>query len=90
MEKERLREILEELHESLGDVQELDEPTCQAMQTLTDDLQRLLSRSGSLSAADVEPVANRLPDLLLRFETEHPQITGILGRIASSLANLGI
>jgi ABC-type transporter Mla subunit MlaD len=90
MVKSELRESLAELHESLAHVDELDEETRQLMRTLTEDLQRLLGQSGELSASDVEPVSNRLHELLLRFETEHPQISGILGRLASSLANLGI
>jgi hypothetical protein len=90
MVKSQLRESLAELHESLADVDELDEETRQLMRTLTEDLQRLLGQRGELSASDVEPVSHRLHELLLRFETEHPQISGILGRLASSLANLGI
>jgi molecular chaperone GrpE (heat shock protein) len=90
MGKNQLQESLAELHESLAKIDRLDEETRQLMQRLTADLQRLLGQAGDLSAEDVEPVTNNLQELLLRFETEHPQITGILGRLASSLANLGI
>lgn len=90
MVKSQLQHSLAELHESLGHVDHLDEETRQMMRTLTDDLQRLLEQEGEWKAGDVEPVSNKLQDLLLRFETEHPQLSGILGRLASSLANLGI
>jgi hypothetical protein len=88
--KNQLQQTLAELHESLVHVDQLDDETRQLMRTLTDDLQRLLEQEGKWQAEDVEPVSNKLQDLLLRFETEHPQISGILGRLASSLANLGI
>jgi ABC-type transporter Mla subunit MlaD len=88
--KNQLQQALSELHDSLAHVDQLDDETRQLMQTLTDDLQRLLQHEGDWVAEDVEPVSNKLQDLLLRFETEHPQVSGILGRIASSLANVGI
>jgi len=90
MVKNQLQSSLAELHESLSKVDELDDETRQLMLSLANDLQRLLGREGDLSPADVAPVSNDLQELLLRFETEHPQISGILGRMASSLANLGI
>jgi hypothetical protein len=88
--KSQLQQTLAELRASLGHVDHLDDETRQLMRTLTDDLQRLLEHEGEWEAEDVEPVSHTLQDLLLRFETEHPQISGILGRMASSLANLGI
>ena len=90
MPKHQLQDLLQELHRSLKSTDELDDETRQAVQSLTEDLQRLLKRDGEISADDVEPVSGNLQELLLQFETEHPQITGILGRLASSLANLGI
>jgi hypothetical protein len=90
MVKNQLRETLSELHDSLANSGPLDEETKRLMQTLIADLQRLVGQPGDLSASDVEPVTSDLHELLLRFETEHPQISGILGRLASSLANLGI
>jgi hypothetical protein len=90
MVKSQLRESLNELHDSLRNAGPLDEETKRQMQTLIADLQRLVGQPGELSSSDVEPVSGNLQELLLHFETEHPQISGILGRLASSLANLGI
>jgi hypothetical protein len=90
MVKHELRQTLQELHETLAGAGPLDDETRRLMQTVVADLQRLAGQPGELSAADVEPVSGDLQELLLKFETEHPQISGILGRLASSLANLGI
>jgi len=90
MEKQRLRDTLRELQDSLRDSQPLDPEARELVEQLATDLQQLLRVEGKPTSQALEPVATSLHELLLRFETEHPQITGILGRIASSLANLGI
>ena len=68
----------------------LDDQTRELLQSLTGQLQRLLQQEAGLSPEDVRPVHHDLKQLLLRFETEHPQLTAILGRIADGLANVGI
>lgn len=90
MEKKRLQGTLQELHESLQGTPEIDEKTRSLLQDLTDDIQRLLKHEDDPNPDDVNSVSNDLKELLLRFETEHPQLTGVLGRIADGLANLGI
>jgi hypothetical protein len=90
MEKQRLQETLAELHESLTGVERLDQETRELVETVVDDLQRLVQQDGEVSSVEVQPVTHNLQELLLRFETEHPQLTGIINRIAGSLANLGI
>lgn len=90
MDKERLEATLQELYETLATAGPIDDRTRQLLQSVTAELQRLLQQETDLSAADVSPVHRDLKELLLRFETEHPQFTSILGRIADGLANLGI
>ncbi len=90
MVKKSLQEALTELQATLGDVERVDEETRTMVESLTDDLNRLLGSDAELSAQEVQPVSNRLQELLLRFETQHPQVTGILGRLADILSNVGI
>lgn len=89
MEKKQLNETLQELHTSLSQVEELDESTREAMRALTADLERILGES-SPSSDDLQTARDHLQAMLLRFETDHPQLTGILGRVANALANIGI
>lgn len=89
MEKKRLQGTLEELHETLQDTQQIDEATRGLLLDLTTDIQRLLKQDEA-SPDDVHSISSNLKELLLKFETEHPQLTGVLGRIADGLANLGI
>lgn len=90
MDKAELRATLEQLHQNLGDIEPIDDETRQLVVTLTADLHRLLQHSGDLSSAETAPLSEQLRSLVLRFETDHPQLTGLMGRMADSLANLGI
>ncbi len=90
MQRKQLQDTLVELRETLGGMDRIDESTRQSLHVLVDDLQGLLQQEDGPSRDDIHPVKRDLKDLLLRFETEHPQLTSILGRIADGLANLGI
>ena len=90
MEKKQLQATLQELRDALTDAEPIDEQTRELLHSLTGQLQRLLQQEARLSPEDVRPVDRDVKELLLRFETEHPQLTAILGRIADGLANVGI
>lgn len=65
---------------------------------LRDELRALADRIDALVGEEperVEPeeprdLSDRLSDLALRFEAEHPALTEVMGRLASALARLGI
>lgn len=85
-----LRAKLIELHESLQQVGSLDDDARQLLATVAEDLHRLAIQPTTPSAEQISPVSTQLSDLVLRFESNHPQVTALLGRITESLANLGI
>ncbi len=90
MEKKRLQATLQELQDALPGTGPIDDSTRALLQSVTEELNRLLHQEEQLSAEDLGPVDRDLKALLLRFETQHPQLTSILGRIADGLANVGI
>ena len=90
MEKKQLQANLRELGDTLAQSGQIDDQTRELLQSVTSELQRLLEQDDGLSPEAVGPVHRDLKELLLRFETEHPQLTSILGRIADGLANVGI
>lgn len=90
MARKQLQLTLEELQDALGDTEQIDDETRAMLKAVTADIQRLLDKKEAPTQQDVHSVSSELKDLLLRFESEHPQLTGILGRIADGLANLGI
>ncbi len=90
MARKQLQVTLEELHKALGGTEQIDDETRQMLKAVTSQIEQLLDEKQSPSEQDVHSVSSDLKELLLRFESEHPQLTGILGRIADGLANLGI
>ena len=90
MEKRQLQETLAALHGELSDREKLDDDTRQLLKTFADDINRFLDDSTESSAEEVEPLSEQVQDLLLKFETDHPELTAALNRVASALANLGI
>ena len=88
MEKKQLQATLQELRDALTGAEPIDDQTRELLQSVTEQLQRLLQQEKGLSQEDVHPVNRDLKELLLRFETEHPQLTSILGRIADGLEHV--
>ena len=90
MEKQPLQESLTALHDQLSQRDQIDDGTRSLLQTLAGDIDRLLDDSTENTPQDVEPVNEQVQDLVLKFETEHPELTAVLNRVASALANMGI
>ena len=80
MNQAELQKTLESLHAELNEARSVDSETRELLVTLADDIQRLSDQD--LSA--------RVSDLVLKFETDHPQLTRALNQVSAALANLGI
>ncbi len=90
MDKSELLKTLEKVHAELADAQSVDDETRQLLTSLTEDIRRLSEQTGAASAENVEPLSDQVQDLVLQFETDHPQLTTALNQVAAALANLGI
>jgi hypothetical protein len=90
MDKQRLLQTLEELHQEISQTEGVDPETLTELQQLMDDLQQKLRSGGKLSTREVEPSSSGLNDLLLKFEADHPQLSVAVGRVADALAAMGI
>ena len=90
MAEKKLAETLKQLHASLADQDQVDSETRQQLETLSQDIQRILDDTSQRDADSVEPVVNDLKGLLVKLETEHPYTAGLLNRLAEALANIGI
>jgi len=55
---------------------------------LIDDLEEQFQ--GLENAAHRATLRDRIARLIVRFESEHPSITGMLDRIVTTLANIGV
>lgn len=90
MQKQDLIAHLKELQIRLAETKDVDPETLDQLEQLTGQVEDLLDREEGLAEEEKEPVAQGLKGLLLQFETEHPQMTDTLGRIADGLARMGI
>ena len=90
MDKQQLLSTLEKLHAELAGTDHVDENKLQQLQTITDDIQQLLTQEDDVSNAQVAPVSDSIQDLLLQFEADHPNLTLALNQVAAGLSNLGI
>jgi hypothetical protein len=82
-----LAEILDELHEALESAPEIGEPGRVALRKAAEDIREALDQP---EAERSESLADQLTAAVERFEVAHPQLTGIVGRIADALSDLGI
>lgn len=90
MENKRLLDTLKQLHADLSQAQRVDSEELELMRALTQDIERVLNQRSDAAAADAEPASNRLRDLLLKFESEHPELAVAIGKVADGLAAMGI
>jgi hypothetical protein len=88
MQKDQLQGTLRRLHDELSRTEGVEPDTLARLRKISDEMQRALDESDD--AADVESSASGLKSLLLKFESEHPQMSDTIGRVADALAAMGI
>jgi hypothetical protein len=90
MEKKELQKSLAKLHGELSDQEQLDDSTRALLKKFADDINRLLDDDDESAADEIDSPSEQVQDLVLKFETDYPQLTAALNQVASALANLGI
>lgn len=89
MNKALLLEKLEQLRQELGASAVSSEMQAQ-LSALISDIENSLEEGTPITASQSEDLNADVQNLVLKFETDHPQLTGLLNQVASALANLGI
>ena len=89
MPKERLRELVNSLHQELERTPQVDAEGRELLRELTDDIETLVGHN-VLPAEHRDSASERVENAALRFEAEHPRLAGILGEIVDALGRLGI
>ena len=90
MNKNQLQKTLATLHSELGSEKKVDDETRDLLMALAHDIQRLSEQDASESMSEVEPLSEQVQDAILKFGSEHPQISRALNQVSAALANLGI
>ena len=88
MTDQKLGELLEQLHNELGNLEDVDEKGRELLRHVNADIQELLERTEG--APTDESMLQRLQDAIDHFEVEHPAITAALSQMLNSLSNAGI
>ena len=86
MSRENLRDLLSELHARLGNAQTLDADSRELLTTVSHDIERALARADN--AADSPK--QRVEELAVEFEAEHPALADVLRQLVDALAKAGI
>ena len=90
MEKDRLREDLERLHQELARSESVDAVARGLLTDVLHDIEAILEHSEPETAVADESLIDRLRETTSHFEKSHPTLTELVGRIADLLSRLGI
>jgi hypothetical protein len=90
MDKQRLLQTLAELRAEVARAESVDPETAELLESAMRDLQNELDKRGVKQPADIAPASTGLQDVLLKFESEHPQLSVAVGKVADALAAMGI
>lgn len=90
MDKERLLQTLAELRSEVAQAESVDPETAALLESAMRDLQNELNKLGVKQPADIVPASTGLKDVLLKFESDHPQLSVAVGKVADALAAMGI
>ena len=86
MSDQKLRELLEQLHEELARTESVDAKGREMLSHLNADIQQFLDPTRE----NPESFLERLQSAIDHFEVEHPAITTALSHMLNALSNAGI
>ena len=89
MDKQRMKEILFELKDELASNDQIDEAQTQSMTALAQEIESKL-KDPEMALTGYQYLLTRLKDETEEFETNHPKLTEIVGRLSDLLARMGI
>ena len=89
MGKEKLRELIVNLHEELGAAESIDEQSRALLRQLAQDVEDLAG-SDTASSEKRDSAAGQLQKSAVEFETDHPKLSMALGELMDALGKLGI
>ncbi len=84
-----LNEILNELHQALEASDDLGDGARERLRDAAREIQQAIGDEASPSDSP-QPLVDRLNEAIESFEGKHPKLTGIVGRIADALSDMGI
>lgn len=87
MEKQKIRDLLEQLHIELSSAGELDEATAEKLRSAATEIESALAGTNHETS---QPLVQRLRDAVYHLPESHPGVQNTVGRIADALSQMGI
>jgi hypothetical protein len=88
MDRDRLRDLLEQLHSALGGAGSVDAESRHLLGTVLADIERVLHEPGGRHQDAA--MSDRLEELVVRYEADHPGVAGAMRQLIDALAKAGI
>lgn len=85
-EKQRLGELLDDLHRELGDAEAIDAESRAQLHKTMEEIRRALEPDAVAGGL----IGRRLQELALRFEIEHPRVAATISQLTDRLQKMGI
>jgi hypothetical protein len=86
--KQRLDQLLEELHSELGGADALDDDAKEQLRDIARQIEDAIGPEDDKSLGS--DALDQLEEAAVDFQTEHPRLAGILAQITDTLGKLGI
>lgn len=90
MPRDQLRESIAHLQEELSAGEPLSPDDRARLESVLGEVSGIIDSEEGAEVSGSGAVFDDLPTLVERFETTHPKLAAVLGRIADSLSQLGI
>ncbi|NJD58785.1 MAG: hypothetical protein C3F13_18720 [Anaerolineales bacterium] len=90
MNDNKSRDLLQQLHDEINNLQQVDEKGTELLKDIDGDIRDLLERSGE-APLDVHPgIVGRLDDAICHFEVSYPELTALISKLVDSLTTAGV
>jgi hypothetical protein len=88
VERQQLREYLEELNNTIGDLHAPDDDKNKLTGLIAEI--ELQINEPMLVAGDPQTLVDQVENMVTTFEQDHPRVAGILNNIMLTLSNMGV
>lgn len=90
MEKQTLRETLQQLHDELEETPQVDDNIRELLHNVMQDIQDVLEAQAGQPTTQQQSLVDRLEEATTHFEVSHPRLTATVGRLINALSSMGI
>ncbi len=87
MPKQKVLDLLEQLHTELAGADELDADTAERLRTSIVEIEEVLDNSPHVETL---PLVQRLREAVYHLPDSHPLLKNTVGRVADALSQIGI